>query len=272
VCQSRFEQSKQPLVECAWCHNPCRRPKGHTPLCSKACFKAWREEPLNKRLGRFRPLLEAIIADYAQRSTPTRHELRSNAGQFLVFLAKRKMRSINSVRYLHLTEFLEEMRQGGWTQLNSMVRSIKLFFDWAIVTGRRKYANPVLPRFHRIRMPKRLPRPYSDDELALIWRLLEASGDKALLAAVAFGEESGCRISEVANLRLEVLDLEKQQAFVRLPNKTSREYFVPFHDKAKRYLAAWLEVRGQHDHDFVFVGPTGRPMAKATFASASTVC
>jgi hypothetical protein len=49
-----------------------------------------------------------------------------------------------------------------------------------------------------------------------------------------------------------------------LPNKTSSERVVPFHNKTKQCLQEWIAVRGKRDFDFLFVGPSGRPMSSAT--------
>ena len=99
-----------------------------TPLCSRACFKAWRKAPLNKRVGRFLKLLEGFLESYRQKSKATNDDLRSNVGLFLAFLAKTRIRSINSVRPVHISAFLKSVRESGrWTNTSSLVNSIKVF-------------------------------------------------------------------------------------------------------------------------------------------------
>jgi site-specific recombinase XerD len=70
------------------------------------------------------------------------------------------------------------------------------------------------------------------------------------------------RISEASNLRLEDCDRSAQKLFVRLPNKTDRERYVPFHDKTRRYLAEWLNKRPACMHDHLFCNELGGPMTK----------
>jgi len=263
-CETAYYWSKKPLVHCAVCKQPFHRGYPGHKLCSRECFAVWRKRPLDKRVGRFLPLLEAFLEAYRQRSKVTRDLSRSNVGLFLTYLVKRRIRSLNSVRPVHITEFLRSMHETGkWKNINNMLNAIKLFFDWAIVAEKRRNANPVVPRFHGERQPKRLPRPYSEAELALIWRLLEENGDKAMMAAVAVAQETGGRISDVAGLQVSCIDLERQEARVWV-NKVGTWHTVPFHTKAKRCLEEWLAVRGQHGHDFVFVGPSGKPMTKVT--------
>jgi integrase/recombinase XerD len=94
--------------------------------------------------------------------------------------------------------------------------------------------------------------------------LVKESGDLALQLAIAIGEESGLRISEVCNLRISDVDLEKQQFFVRLPNKTKTERFTPFHTRTKDALVAWLKKRPLVDHDFLMTGTKDIPLRKHT--------
>lgn len=264
-CETAFYWSKKPLVRCAVCGKEFHGGYPGHKLCSRACFREWRKAPLNKRVGRFLPLLEGFCEAYRQKSTATHDDFRSNVALFLTFLVKRRIRSVNSVRPVHITEFLKGVRESGrWKDTTSLVCAIKLFFDWTIVMEKRKTMNPVVPRFHGERKTRRLPRPYTEAELAVIWRLLEQHGDKALMAAVAFAQQTGSRISEVVALLVSNVELEKQEARVRLSKTGGAWHIVPFHTTAKHYLEEWLAVRGEHNHDFVFVGPSGRPMTTAT--------
>jgi site-specific recombinase XerC len=264
-CETAYYWSKKPLVRCAVCGKEFHRGYPGHKLCSRKCFSVWRKRPLNKRVGRFLPLLEGFCDACRQKSKATHDDFRSNVALLLTFLVKRRIRSVNSVRPVHITEFLKDVRESGrWNDTTALVNSIKLFFDWTVVMEKRKRVNPVVLRFHREKKVKRLPRPYSEAELAVIWRLLEQNGDKALMAAVAFAQQAGCRISEVVALLVSNVDLEKQEARVRLSKTGGAWHTVPFHTKAKQYLQEWLAVRGERDHDFVFVGPSGAPMATAT--------
>jgi integrase/recombinase XerC len=215
-------------------------------------------------VGRFLPLLEGFLESYRQRRKATCNELRSNVALLLTFLIRKRIRSVNSVRPGHMTEFLTNVREGGrWKDTTNLINCIKLFFDWTIVMEKRKTVNPVVPKFHGQKKTKRLPHPYSDEELAVIWRLLDESGDKALMAAVSFGQQAGGRISDVTGLQVSNIDLERQEARMWV-SKTSIWHVAPFHTLAKECLQEWLAARGERDHDFVFVGPSGRPMTTAT--------
>jgi integrase len=145
-----------------------------------------------------------------------------------------------------------------------VVGNIRLFFDWLIINGKRKAANPVIPKFHTQTQVTRLPRPYEAKELQLIRSLVEESGDLTLQLAIAIGEESGLRISEVCNLKISDVDLEKQHLFVGLPTKTRVERYAPFHTRTKNALIAWLNQRPAADHDFLLTGTGDIPLRKHT--------
>ncbi len=109
-----------------------------------------------------------------------------------------------------------------------------------------------------------MPRPYSDEELAYIWRLLEERGDTQAKAMVSVGENCGLRVGELSRLRIEDLDLRGQQLFVGLPNKTDTERWVPFPDKTKQYLARRLAERDPGcGHSYLFYNSLKRPPSVA---------
>jgi integrase/recombinase XerC len=189
--------------------------------------------------------------------------VRSNLGNFFFYLNQNRIRSLESVTPKTITGFLNHLLNTRRTSAGRVVTgNVRRFFDWLIVTGRRKAGNPVIPSYHSQRAVKRLPRPYEAPDLALIWRLLEECGDLQLQLAVALGQEAGLRIGEVSNVRLNDIDLEGQQLFVRLPTKTGVERVAPFHNLSKAMLEKWLAARGEQRHDHVFVAPNGGPLLK----------
>lgn len=93
--------------------------------------------------------------------------------------------------------------------------------DWLIYHGSIKGPNPVIPRIHRTIKERPLPKPYSDEELETIRRILNKHWGEFSRAAVAIGEETGLRTSETSNVRIPDVDWKGQRILVRLPTKTS---------------------------------------------------
>jgi integrase len=163
-----------------------------------------------------------------------------------------------------ISEFLASERKRG-KQATSYLSFVKVMYDWFIVEGRRTTANPVVSVIHRVRRAKRKPRPYSDDEMDFLWKLLEERGNARLRLAFAMGEETGLRASELCNVRIEDVDFRKQVLNVRLPNKTMTEGTVRFHRKTRALLPLWLAERDPNcGHDFLFHNTFGRPWCQAT--------
>jgi integrase len=248
--------------------------KKHTqkskPFCSMAHFNLWRRRQTDEvKAGRFSPLLKEFIADCAPRflAPTTIGGTRCALATFFKFLLQRRIRSLETVTPKVITAFLVDLQKTRKKSAGRVVGYIRLFFDWLLMTGKRKAGNPVIPRFHTQTQVTRLPRPYDSKDLALIRSLTQDSADLCVRLAVAIGEESGLRISEVCNLHLSDVDIEKQHLFVRLPNKTKRERLSPFHNRVKEALDAWLKERPLVGHDFLLVGTGGIPLRLHTLRS-----
>jgi integrase len=260
----------RPKVTCACGCGTRFRPTGRRPgsrrFVNSQHLYVWRRRHLDEtKVGRFTALLAEFMEDAAPKryAESTLNCVRSNLAAFFYFLNQRRIRRLESVTPKTITAFLSHLMNTRRTSAGRVVSgNVRRLFDWLIVTGRRKAANPVVPTFHSQRAVKRLPRPYEARDLFLIWTLLEEFGDVQFQLAVALGQEAGLRIGEVSNLRLEDIDLDGQQLLVRLPTKTGVERVAPFHDRTKELLQKWLEQRGTHAHDHVLVAPHGGPLHK----------
>ncbi len=173
-CQhNRLMVNRNRWVRCTGCGK--RFLHHHTgkdrPFCSKACFSAWRMQRVNKSVGRFRPIFDSFLENYHPKhfSAASIYEHRTNAGAFLAFLVRKRIRSLNSVKPSHISQFLAEKSERRPRGLANVVSSIRALFEWAILTGKRKGGTPLLAIAHRGRDARRLPRPYKPQELALIW-------------------------------------------------------------------------------------------------------
>jgi site-specific recombinase XerD len=199
-----------------------------------------------------------------QYAETTLNAIRCNLVAFFSFLTRSRIRSLESVAPKTITVFFNELAKTRKKSAGTITGTVSCFFDWLAITGRRKAANPVVSRFHSQRRKKRLPRPYSREEMAQIFSLLEANGDLQLLVAVSLGAEAGLRISECAKVEISEIDLESQQLYVSLPTKVGTDRYAPFADKSKAFIEKWLQERGTLDHDRLLVGPSGAPMQKWT--------
>jgi integrase len=181
----------------------------------------------------------------------------------LKFLDESGIKSLEDVTPMTISAFGKWGRENGSPNLLSQVSHLSTFYNWRIMTGLRTKANPVISSVHAGRKRKRLPRPFSDETLALIWKCLDSRGNSRLRAQAAIAEESGMRRGEIINIRLSDIDLERYEIFVRLPNKTNREHTARFREKTKTLVSLWLKDRDPEcGHDYLFHNTEGNPCKK----------
>jgi integrase len=193
----------------------------------------------------------------------------SGLALFLQFTNEQGIADLDTVTAITITQFLKWGEATAKPSVWNAIWVISAFFKWLIAIGRRNLANPVVTSYHRRAKTKRLPRPYTEEEMQFIWSLLNLRGTTAIRLAVAIAEESGLRIGELCNLRTSDIDIKRQRLFVRLPNKTMVEAWVPFSDKTVKFLEAWSAERDPKlPHDFLLCGPYGTPFNRKTLHAA----
>jgi site-specific recombinase XerD len=181
---------------------------------------------------------------------------------FCKFLNERGIVSMSDVGPKTITEFGVWGQKNGHNQVKYSMWAVKMFFSWQIAEERRTLGNPVIDSIHCIHREENSPRPFSPEDIAFAWKMLEERGNARVRLAMAIGEESGLRISEIVNIRLEDVDSVKQRIFVRKPTKNKKTRTVPYGDLTRKCLELWLEERDPecgHDH-----------LLHGTFLKAST--
>jgi integrase/recombinase XerC len=222
----------------------------------------FRTEEALKRCGTFLPIVREYLDGFARihYADSSRGIALTSLVVFCEFLIEKQISTMDAVVPPTITEFLIWGRNNGRKQVAHSTSSLSTFFNWQIVEGRRVLGNPVVPSIHKIVRNTTESRPLSDDEVDHAWDLLGKRGDAMLRLAMAVGLESGLRISELSNIRLEDVDHVKQRIYVRLPTKTKKPRLVPFGERTRKYIDEWLDVRDRHcGHDHLFVNKFGGP-------------
>ena len=118
---------------------------------------------------------------------------------------------------------------------------LRVFYDFLNLGGLINY---VPPRFIRLRtVARRLPQILSEEAVGKLIAASRTPRDRVLIELL-YG--TGCRISEVANLRLESIDFSKRSIRVRGKGKTR---IVLFGRQARKALLAYV---GERRHGFLF--------------------
>jgi len=252
-CQMRMYQSLHAIGTCEYCGRPItgylngeRNPR----FDSKKCESQFHAERLLVPTGTFGDIIERFLSSTIDYRATTLPDVRLSLAHFFAFVVREGITRIEDIRPSMITKWIKHERDRGITRSN-FIGHISTFFGWLIVEEIVDMSNPVIPRRHSQCSSPIAPRPFSAEELKLLWDLLIAHGDLVLLVAFAIGNESGLRVGEVANIRLEDIDLDHQKIFVRLPTKNMKTRTVPFRDKVAKFVALWQAQRNPkcpHDH------------------------
>lgn len=179
---------------------------------------------------------------------------------FFGFLVRQGIPSLEAVTPKTITAYIIWSKKTKSRDVNDHLSYISVFFKWARSMGYRESGNPVVGSIHRKKQSRKLPRPYSEDEMDRTWNLLLKRGNPRLRFAAAIGEEAGLRISEVCNLRLADINVEASHCYVRTPNKGNVPRVAFFADKTRYFFEEWMRNRRARDgHSYVLHGEQGRP-------------
>lgn len=136
------------------------------------------------------------------------------------------------------------------------VRDVALFYRWAVRMGHVPVdpaASLMLPR-----LPTYLPRPVREDDLATA--LAAAAGDPRMTAWLALMAGAGLRAAEVAAVRVEDVNRDRDPAVLTVHGKGRKERAVPLSGPVLAALRPFLDA----------AGPDGRlwPVASQRVAQA----
>jgi integrase len=213
-------------------------------FCSLEHHRAYRLEMLLAPTGPFRPVIEKYLADNKDRYA--KGTFKSVQGALTGCLAyayqTEQITSLEQITPQVISRYiLHEVGRG--IKNRNYIGYLSVFFDRLRAEGLMERGNPVVPHYHNQSNNKCAPRPYSNSEIETLWKVLEASGEIALMLAFRIGLECGMRVSEVANIRTEDVDQVRESIHVRLPTKNGCERDVHYRDGVKKCLALWLKVR-----------------------------
>lgn len=193
--------------------------------------------------------------------------VKDSCEEFLVYLSTVRGMTDNTITaysedYKKLNEFLGEEREIDKVSLqdlrfcvgslsaqkysvasiNRFIASLKSLFSYSLKFERIKI-NPAL-QLKSLKMPKRMPNFMTPSEVDALCsapeknELLWASRDKAIFEALY---SSGCRVAELASLKLGDFSAGGRSALVK--GKGKKDRIVYFEDDARKALADYLPER-----------------------------
>jgi integrase/recombinase XerC len=184
----------------------------------------------------------------------------------LKFLDAEDIEKAGQVTQHHIRAFIAQRhRHGlGGKSLQRLLSAVRSLFRW-MLRERLAEHNPAAA-VRAPKSPRHLPATLDADSIA---QLLEIPCDTPLAirdkAIMELFYSSGLRLSELANLRWEQLDLVS--GMVTVTGKGNKTRMVPVGRMASAALLEWRKNRGVYasfDQPFVFVSQRGTPIAVRT--------
>jgi len=199
-------------------------------------------------------------------STRTLAAYRRDLDMLLQFLDAEDIDQPRQITQHHIRAFIaQKHRQGlGGKSLQRLLSAIRSLFRWMLREGLAEH-NPATP-VRAPKSPRHLPATLDADSIG---QLLEIPCDTTLAirdkAIMELFYSSGLRLSELASLRWEQLDLGS--GMVTVTGKGNRTRMVPVGRMASEALLAWRKARGEFasfEQPNVFVSQRGTPIATRT--------
>ena len=199
-------------------------------------------------------------------SARTLQAYRRDLDQLLQFLEAEGIDQPRQVTQHHIRAFIANRhRQGlGGKSLQRMLSAIRSFFRWMLREDIAEH-NPATP-VRAPKSPRHLPATLDADTIA---RLLDIPCDTPLAirdkAMMELFYSSGLRLSELASLRWEQLDLVS--GMVTVTGKGNRSRMVPVGRIASEALIEWRKARlnfASFEEPHVFVSQRGNAIAVRT--------
>ena len=200
----------------------------------------------------------------ARRSPRTVQSYTESAEQLSDFLIRRGMPvAVESIRREHVESFIEDL-DSRFRPATVAVRykSLKQLFRWLLEEG--EITSDPMARMRLPSIPEEPPAVLSEAELRALLKSCDGTTFTARrdLAIVRVFIDTGARLSEVTNLKLEDVDLDDQT--LRVMGKGSRVRILPIGAKATAAIDRYLRVR-RSDNEHLWLGAKG-PMGTSGIA------
>jgi site-specific recombinase XerD len=197
------------------------------------------------------------------RSPSTILAYRADLEQLIDFLESKNVMLTPEVTTEHLEAFRDQLLEEKYTpkSVSRKLNAIKTFFrflmdgNYITLDSSETVAHP--------KVEATLPKFLSPMEYRALRDI--ARGDARIAAIIELILQTGMRISEVANLKLENINDDKIiiESYATQPERT-----VPINKRASESLASYLKERPQTPSPYVFTSKNGKPLAVRNIRAA----
>lgn len=139
--------------------------------------------------------------------------------------------------------YLSSFENNNLSTIGKKLSMINTFFEW-LVTEEIIFRNPAR-KIKQVKTPKRLPKAITEEDLEKIRDNCSDSRERALIETLY---STGCRLSEIANMKIEQIDYINNSILVI--GKGNKERIVYFTQSAMFYIKKYLRERETEDDNF----------------------
>ena len=194
---------------------------------------------------------------YKHPRTSTHRHYASDLQQFFIWAGK----APNKITVSDVDAYIAHAQvvQGhAVTTVNRRLAALSAFYQFLTTHLDGPPVNPVIPRRHRLKPGRRLPRDTADNDLDHLFAVITSPRDQAIFTLMIRG---GLRVGEVHHLSRADLDLQPPAdslPSLRVRGKGGKQRIVYLSPQALTALEAWLAVRPDTPNPALFLNRYGR--------------
>ena len=163
---------------------------------------------------------------------------------------------ISQLSISHLRAWLHHGQERGLSPytVQGQARTLKTFFRFAQEEGYLE--TNIASRLKVPRAPQRIIQTFSEEQLQQLLATAKSTRDKAILGLFI---DTGIRVTELASLRIQDVDLDRGRTKVH--GKGAKERFVFFGNRCRRLLWRYINTeRPKVSSDRLFINCHGQPL------------
>jgi integrase/recombinase XerD len=197
------------------------------------------------------------------RSPSTILAYRADCEQLIDFLQKNNKVTTNQVQQDDITSFRDSLLSQKYTpkSVSGKLNAVKTFFRW-MVAEKQIISNPAEDVSHP-KIEPAVPKFLSPIEYRALRDVVR--DDPRIAAIVELILQTGMRISEVANLKLDYI---KDDHILIEPYATQPQRQIPLNAPAKEAIEEYMKNRPKTSSPFMFVSKNGKRLAVRNIRAA----
>ena len=196
-------------------------------------------------------------------SENTEAAYRSDLLEFINFLDQNGIKNFDEIKRTHINFYIRDLRRKELapTSVTRKIASLRGWFKWMM--GMSLIRHDPTVSLEQPKLSKHLPKVLSINEVDILLSQNLPKLEKAILELLY---ATGLRVSELANLRLQSLNLK--HAYVKCFGKGAKERIVPIGKIAKEAINLYIEHRNKiletnnMTTEFLFVNEDGRKITR----------